>query len=285
MRPWLATLVAVVMLLNAGPALAAVCEREEEGRSPSRTKGTAQLQPNADRPALTVDLGGSTSDSDDVTLLTRGDKAVARKRRRVEPRDATADLRDSPRKANDRLDGDVVVSATPRRGNKAVTVELCVDSASTWQAGTYEGTVTIDGPRLRQFAYSVVITKKWPWWSAFLVLVAVVVGYILYAAGRDQAPAKHAKTGAIRTKLIYLAVSAAGGLLVYWSVFLQSETWGENPTADIAALALAGLTGAIAGGTAARAAFERIDATEREEEDEGGGAAGEEGAGGAQRAR
>jgi hypothetical protein len=58
---------------------------------------------------------------------------------------------------------------------------------------------------------------------------------------------------------------------------VKNETWGENPAADIAALALAGVTGAIGGGTAARAAFAQIDAAEQQQADGGGG---EEQAGG-----
>jgi hypothetical protein len=277
MRYWLVTLPVVVVLLYAGPALAATCEVEEAGPSPAGTTGLAELQANADRPALTLDLAGLKSDSDDVTLATKGDASVASDPQKVDPNDATTDIRDSPRKANDRLDGNVVTSATTRRGNKSVRIDICVDSASTWQAGTYEGTVTIDGPRLQQFSYPIVIKKKWPWWTAFVVLVLVVLGYIAYAAGQGNAPAAKTKTGSIRTKLVYFAVSAAGGLLVYWSVYVKNETWGENPAADIAALALAGVTGAIGGGTAARAAFAQIDAAEQQQADGGGG---EEQAGG-----
>ncbi len=268
MRPWLVTLGVGVMLLSAEPAVADTCEKEKAGPSPAATSGLAELEANAERTSLTLDLGGSKSDSDDVTLPTRGDASVATDPQTADPLDVTTDIRDSPRKANDRLEGNVVTSATPRRGSRTVQVELCLDSATTWQAGTYEGTVTIDGPRLQQFTYPILIKKKWPWWAALLVLVAVVVGYVIYAAGKGNAPAASTKTGSIRTKVVYLVVSAVGGLIVYWSVYTKSETWGENPFADVVALAAAGLTGAIAGGTAARAAFERIDAAEQRE---GGG--------------
>jgi hypothetical protein len=264
MRPWLVTLPVGLLLLCAGPAAAATCEREEAGPSAAGTTGLGELQANPERAALTLNLGGSKSDSDDVTLPTRDNASVARDPQNVDPLDVTTDIRDSPRKANDRLDGNVITSATPRRGGRSVNVELCMDSASTWQAGTYEGTVTIDGPRLQEFTYPIVIEKKWPWWTAFLVIVAVVIGYVLYAMGLGNAPAAKTKTGSIRTKLVYLVVSVAGGLLVYWSVYVKNETWGENPAADIVALAAAALTGAIAGGTAARAAFSQIDAAERE---------------------
>src|SRR5829696_6047988 len=112
-----------------------------------------ELGPNPERAALTLDLGGSKNDSDDVTLATKDEKSLASDPPTVDPKDATTDIRSSPRTSNDKLDGNIVTRASPRRGNSTVTVDLCVDSASTWQAGTYSGTVIIDGPHLQAFAY------------------------------------------------------------------------------------------------------------------------------------
>ena len=122
--------------------------------------------------------------------------------------EATADIRDSLRDDNDRLDATVSTRATPRRGGTTVGVELCVDAADQWQAGTFGGTVTIDGPRLKRFAYPMVVTKKWPWWSAFFLILLIVGGYILYAWGRAKAPSvRPDDKGWWRTKFVYFGVS------------------------------------------------------------------------------
>jgi hypothetical protein len=254
--------VVALWFLSAAPAPAAECTPETPGPSPKRTARLAELEPNANRVALALNLGGDTSDADDVTLATKRERPITQDPADPRRKEATADIGDSLRDDNDRLDATVSTRATPRRGGTTVGVGLCVDAADQWQAGTFGGTVTIDGPRLKRFAYPMVVTKKWPWWSAFFLILLIVGGYILYAWGRGNAPSvQPEEKGWWRTKFVYFGVSAAGGLLVYWSVYVESQTWGENPPADIAALALATLTGAIAGGTAAGVAFDRINSS------------------------
>jgi len=266
----IAGVVLVVVLAAATPAYGK-CQVETPGPSPAPgAKRLAELEANSSRPSLTLALGGKRSDSDDVTLAT-----IRKARVGAKPEDVTADVRDSLRKADDKLEGTVVVLATPRRGQDTIAVDLCVDRAKRWQAGKYEGTVTVDGPRLSQFSYPIVVTKKWPWWAALILLAAILIGYVVYAAATSNQGITG--RGAKWARTIYLAVSVAGGLLAYWSVYGKNETWGENPGADILALALAGLTGAIAGGTAARTWFNKITKANGGHHQIGGGARGGEG--------
>jgi hypothetical protein len=179
-----APFVVALWFLSAPPAMAAECTPETPGSSPKRTARLAELEPNANRVALALNLGGDTSDADDVTLATKRERPITKDPADPRRKEATADIRDSLRDANDRLDANTSTRATPGRGGTTVKVEICVDSVGQWQAGTFTGTVTVDGPRLRQFAYPMVVTKKWPPFSALILILVVVGGYILYAWGR-----------------------------------------------------------------------------------------------------
>jgi hypothetical protein len=101
----------------------------------------------------------------------------------------------------------------------------CISKKGDWEAGTYEGTVQVYGPRFTEFSYPLVVTSKWPVWVPLAIIVLVV----------------------------FLAVAA--GAVTCFAQYDSADTWGDNPETQLAGLAVAVITAAAAGRAASMKVF------------------------------
>lgn len=292
---------------STGEAAAAVPCKESPGGVPrtkgaKRAKGTkrakrvklATLQPSASRASVLLDLGYHDTRADDIffavkgrrvasTKLRKGEKPGVRRARRG--RAVSAMVVDWPRTSSERLGAAVRVKATPNPLGNRVAVAVCVDrDGDRWSAGQYEGSISVYGTRLEEFTYPIVITSKWPPLIPILVLVAAILAFLLMAFATNSLTFNF-ESKKWPASLLGLAIAVGAAGLTYWGQYGKSPTWGDDPGAQITALALAGFTAAV-GGLAAGQRLLRGEerkaneaAAEQEAADVGGAGEGEAGEG------
>jgi uncharacterized membrane protein len=268
----LAVAATAVLALSVGTVEhAAAAESPPECDEPATVKPARrnaldliELQPNALRPTFDIGLGHETSGADEISLRPKAGE-------RFGPRVA-AELLDRPRKGSQALEGEIRISARPSKSGRVVIVAACLEGVSQWKAGRYEGVVAVYGPRIADFNYALVVTSKWPWQVAALLIVGTVLfsALILFFARRPAAGS--AQSNAIATVAGFVVGALLAGL-TYWSNYVTSDTWGDDPQAQITALVLASFSATVLGLGAVRAALTRLDGG-------GGGGGGGGGAGG-----
>src|SRR5262249_61468622 len=96
----------------------------------------------------------------EISFALQAGKDVGRKA------NVAAEVTDLPRLNNHRLGGKVFVAAHPSESGRRVVVEVCLADVSNWDAGRFQGTIAVYGPKLADFTYAIVVTTKWPWWVA-----------------------------------------------------------------------------------------------------------------------
>jgi hypothetical protein len=166
----------------------------------------------------------------------------------------TAQLIETPRRGADRAErirAEIAVHARPRVGRTMVVLEVCVDRDGRWRAGSYQGTVRIYGEQLNDFDYAIVITQKWPWEVAVLLLLVAGIGFFAVAffteslsfAGRRE----HANLRVLGRTVFAALVAVAAMAPTFWGTYWNNPTWGSEPDAHVAGIVAAGFTAAIAG--------------------------------------
>lgn len=169
------------------------------------------------------------------------------------PLDVSVDLIDAPTSEEaGRLDGTVKLAAAVNASRTRVVTIACVEGVSPWDAGRYEGTILISGPRFADFTYPLAVTARYQWWSAVLILVgaagvffaiAFVTNSLIY-----QNPQRDRQ---IIGSLIGVGFALVAIAPVYWSSYVENPTWGANIGSEFLALGVAGFTAATAGLAAA----------------------------------
>jgi hypothetical protein len=205
------------------------------------------IAPSARRPTFDVAMADDSARQDQLNLPPKSGTRFSA------PLDVSVDLIDTPTsEAAGRLDGNVKLAATVNASRTRVVTIACVEGVSPWDAGRYEGTILISGPRFADFTYPLVITARYPWWSAVLILgcaagvffaIALVTGSLVY-----KNPQKDRK---ILGSLIGVGFALVAMAPVYWSSYVDNPTWGANIGSEFLALGVAGFTAATAGLAAA----------------------------------
>jgi len=228
----------------ATPGASQPCKEVEKTQpAPDGAKNLIELQPNAARPTFDVKLDYNTSGEDDISFAPQGG-------RRVEaPVDVAAEFTDAPRYKGDRLKGAAFIAAHASESGRRVIVDACFENVPQYAAGRYEGTVALFGPKFADFTYAIVITTKWPRWTAWLTILITVVAALVIgiATGTFQRPAQWKDwKGWLRVGIGLVLAVALGGF-AYWSVYASNETWGSTPPSDLTALVTASFTAAVGG--------------------------------------
>ncbi|MGE5273985.1 MAG: hypothetical protein ACM3QU_09560 [Verrucomicrobiota bacterium] len=228
------------------------CEEVETTEpAPDNATGLVELQSNAARPTFDIGLADKANGDDQITFSPKGGEHVGR------TTDVAAELTDYPRRSTHRLNGRIFVAAHPSKSGERVVVEACLENVRNWDAGQYKGTVAVYGPTVADFTYALVVTSKWPWWVA----VGVIGATILFSAVLFFLLGTRPTAGFWKWLLASLLGLIVGGLLAalsYWSVYVTNDTWGEDPQAQIVALAMASFAATVTGYGAVRAALAQL---------------------------
>ena len=247
-----AACVAALALALVPTAQAAAAPRDCEGAKPSsaptNATGLMELEPNANRPTFDIALDDHR-DRDNVLQLARKGKT------RLQALDAGADLIEFPRTGTDRLDGALQLAAKVNPSQTRVEVYACLTSNATWDAGRYEGTFLVYGPNIQDPTYAIVVTAKWPFWVAIVVLAAAVLLFLLIAWTSDSLTFQNDKQRKLVPTLVGVAFAIGAAVPVYVSSYASNPTWGSDPATQLLALGTAGLTAATAGLAAAHRLF------------------------------
>jgi hypothetical protein len=242
-------LIVLALLVFPPPATAKECAADVKGPAArANARGLPKLIAVPGRSAFVLPIRDDQSRSDDITFATKPQREVGRK-----DRDATAALLVYPRQGDDRFAGDVFVKAAPGPTSHHVTMVVCITGRGVFSdrftAGTYSGTVVINGPRFSELTYPITITSKWPAVIPILTLTGVI---ILYVFGTWSSPSTPGPRATVRASIIYTVIAVAAAALTYWSAYVKNATWGEDPAAQIWALIVAAFTAALAGQQAAK---------------------------------
>lgn len=237
---------AVLVIAGAAPgiALGQVSHCEEEERTEPAGEGAEnllELQPNAARPTFDVELSYNTDGGDEISFTPMAG------RRPGAAADVAAEFTDAPRYDGQRLKGQRHVAARPSESGRQILVEACFANVPKYAAGRWEGTISVYGPRLSDFTYAIVVTTKWPRWTALVAIATTILGSLavaLVSGGLDR-PGKDWREYLRVGFALVLALALA--MLPYWSVYASNETWGSTPAADITALVTASFAAAIGG--------------------------------------
>lgn len=217
-------------------------ELETTEPAPENAQNLIELAPNAARPTFDVGLDYSTDGKDDISFPAKAGRRPGR------DADVAAEFIDAPRYKGHALKGDRSAAAHASKSGRSILLYACFDNIPHYAAGRWEGTVAIFGPELADFTYAIVVTTKWPRWTAWAVILVTIVGSLIVAilTGVLNTP-KNWKDG---LKIVFtLVIALVLGLLPYWSVYVSNETWGSTPPSDLIALASATF-GAVIGGFA-----------------------------------
>jgi hypothetical protein len=132
-----------------------------------------------------------------------------------------------------------------------VVLTACVDREGRWRAGSYQGTVRIYGPQLNDFDYAIVITQKWPWEVAVLLLLVAGIAFFAVAFFTESLSFEGRKEQqgfrVLGRTLFGALVAVAAMAPTFWGTYWNNPTWGSEPDAHIAGIVAAGFTAAIAG--------------------------------------
>jgi hypothetical protein len=241
---------------SAGPQKTPACKEIERSRpAAENAKNLLDLQPNAARPTFDVELGYATSGNDEISFVPKGSK------RPGQQADVAAEFTDAPRFSGQRLGGDKFIAAHASESGRRIVLEACFENVSQYAAGRYTGTVSVYGPKIADFTYAIVVTTKWPRWTALLTIGLTILGSFVVAFSSGALTFPKRKRGATNgddrfkgyLKLAFAVVLAIGlAILSYWSVYASNETWGSTPPSDITALVGAAFAAAVGGLVTAR---------------------------------
>ena len=226
------------------------CMENEQNIEPSSTdeQNLIELQPNAARPTFEVGLTDKPSGDDKIYFTPKGGRRIGH--------DAmlAAEVTDPPRSGSQPLDGKLFVAAHGTPSGRTAVVEVCFKDHSPFKAGRYQGTIAVYGPKLTDFSYALVVTTKWPWWSAAGLIAIALLGFALIAVISD-----FSGSGKKKGNLTYWAGLVFGivigvvlGALTYFTIYNKNATWGDDPGTQITALAIATFTAATGGLLAGR---------------------------------
>jgi hypothetical protein len=251
---------AAVGAAHASPARGETlpCKETERSRPAAESaKNLLELQPNAARPTFDVELGYATSGSDEISFVPKGGK------RPGQQADVAAEFTDAPRFNGHRLGGDKFIAAHASESGRRIVLEACFENIPQYAAGRYAGTVSVYGPTITDFTYAIVVTTKWPRWTALSTIGLTILGSFIVAFFTGVLTFPKRKRGAASKndddawkgylKLLFAVVLAAGlATLSYWSVYASNETWGSTPPSDLTALVGAAFAAAVGGLVTAR---------------------------------
>jgi hypothetical protein len=226
---------------------------ETEPSAPG-TENPNEIAPSARRPTLDVALADDSARQDQLNLPAKtGTRFTA-------PLDVSIDLIDAPTSEEaGRLDGTVKLAAAVNASRTRVVTIACVDGVSPWDAGRYEGTILISGPRFADFLRTRLSSRlgtrgglRCSWWSAVLILVGAAGVFFAIAFVTNSLIYQNPQ----RDRQIIGSVIGVGFALVaiasvYWSSYVENPTWGANIGSEFLALGVAGFTAATAGLAAA----------------------------------
>lgn len=217
-------------------------EAENTQPAPENAKNLIELAPNPARPTFDVELDYHSDGKDDISFPPRAG------RRPGTDADVAAEITDAPRYKGHGLKGDRFVAAHASKSGRSITLYVCFENVPKYAAGRWEGTVAIFGPKLSDFTYAIVVTTKWPRWTAWATILITIVGSLIVAVSTGVL---HSPTGWKGwLKIIFtLVLALVLGVLPYWSVYASNETWGSTPPSDLIALVSATF-GAVIGGFA-----------------------------------
>jgi hypothetical protein len=242
--------IALTLVLGGGGARAQAkpCA-ETAGPTPhGAAKRLRSLDPNSKHPNLMVKTDADSRAASSVVLPVKGSAHIDTSFQAV-----TANVLDVPSFKDREFGSRIALTAKPTATGRAAVVRACITKPgfgwsglwkrSFWDAGTYEGTVQVYGPRLAEFQYGLVITTKWHWIVPVTILFLVVVVFLAAELMRPET--------ALAGATIYLAVAIGGALLTYFTQYGSVDTWGDNPGVQIPGLAVAAITAAATGRAAA----------------------------------
>lgn len=228
--------------------------KERETTRPAAEDATnlLELQSNAARPTFDVELAYNTNGGDDISFTPMAG-------RRPSSADVGAEFTDAPRYDGRRLRGERFVAAHASESGRQIVLEACFEKIPEYDAGRWEGTISIYGPQLSDFTYAIVVTTKWPRWTAIAAIVVTIVLALVAALVTNQLRLpkqdwrRDWKAYLVLAFTLVVAVAVAG--LPYWSVYVSNETWGSTPATDLTALVTATFGAAVAGLATAKKLF------------------------------
>jgi hypothetical protein len=229
--------------LNATVAYAETppCKEAETTRPAAEdAQNLIELAPNAARPTFNVELDYASDGRDDITFQPKAG------RRPGTDADVAAEFTDAPRFNGHPLKGDRFIAAHASKSGRSVIVYVCFENVPGYAAGRWEGTIAVFGPKLSDFTYAIVVTTKWPRWTAWLTILVTIVGSMIVAILTGVLKTPTDWRGGLRV-FFTLVVALALGLVPYWSVYASNETWGSTPNSDLIALVGATFGAVIAG--------------------------------------
>jgi uncharacterized membrane protein len=246
---------------NAGAQGAAkavgTCE-EKEGTPPSgpNAKNLIELQANKARPTFDVGLADKSAGKDNISFSPKAGERIGNR--------VAAEVVDTPRAGEHPLRAEILIAAHPSKSGRAVVVEACFRNVDHWYAGSYAGTIRVYGPRLTDFNYALVVTTKWPWWVAILVIGATVLFSVLVFVLLPRVPNPKLKRDreewrAWLALVLGIVVGALLAGLTYWSLYEANDTWGSDPQAQVLALVMASFSATVVGYGAVASAQRQID--------------------------
>ena len=249
LRRHLCVSVAIATALGVAPTAIAdsrpCAEAETAAAAQEAATDLVELSPNATRPTFGFPLADRVGDDDDIQFLAAANRRVPGGTDTV-----SAQLAERPRNSTGALRAMYLVSARPDEARKAVIVSACISDMPRFRAGQFSGTIDVFGPSYRDFSYAIVVTRKWPWWTAALVLAAAILAFVVVAGVKGSLtfnlPRRRSWVGTVGGVVVAAALAA----LVYWGTYWKNPTWGDDPQAQITALFVAGFT-AASGGLAA----------------------------------
>lgn len=215
------------------------CTERKLRAAPLSAKNPIELQANRSRPTFTIALADGDRANAAISL-------VPKNRVRVQRDNVSAQVIEVPRKGSERIHADVTAAAKPGAGGSVVFLRVCVNHAGIFKAGSYEGTVRIYGPRITELDYALVITQKWPWWSAVGLLVLAGAAFFLVTWLTDSFTFG-LKNRKLLAGLAGAAITAAAIVPTFFGTYWNNDTWGADPGSNVTGLVTAGFTAAVGG--------------------------------------
>jgi hypothetical protein len=215
------------------------CSERKLRAAPRNAKNLIQLQANRSRPTFTIALADGDRANAALSL-------VPKNRARVQRDNVSAQVIEVPRKGSERIHAEVRAAATPGAGGSVVFLRVCVSHAGIFKAGSYEGTVRVYGPRITELDYALVITQKWPWWSAAGLLVLAGAAFFI-ATWLTNSLAFGLNDRKLVASIFGGAVTAAAIVPTFFGAYWTNDTWGADPGSNVTGLVTAGFTAAVGG--------------------------------------
>jgi hypothetical protein len=225
---------------TAAPNVLKRCrERKFPARSLTDKKKAIELRPYRSPPTFVLALADRQTTHGYVSLTPKGGRVL---RDRV-----SAQVIERPRQGSTPIAAFIRVAAVPNAGGSIITLRACIERRKLLRAGTYQGTVRIYGPRIGQLDYPLIITEKWPWWIA-AVLMALAGGSFVFLALATRS-LTFSGTGWRTAGVSILGLLIGLGAMVpsFFGAYWTNNTWGADPATNITGLVTAGFTAAVGG--------------------------------------